>query len=149
MKSLYRFAVISFIAALAICVVPVGSLSQCFINCPQGDGGQTNPSGSGKRAADFTLDGVVDLADLASFAFAFPPNAPDKCSDYNCDGIVNVIDLAHLARHLGPPAHSGATPAVCSGTGKATIPPIVSVLYAQMVLEDLVDVDALALIPLQ
>jgi hypothetical protein len=57
------------------------------------------------RSADLTGDLLVDVSDLAQFAFWFPPNPYNKCGDFDCNTAVDLSDLARFAFHFGPPGH--------------------------------------------
>jgi len=57
------------------------------------------------RSADLTGDLLVDVSDLAQFAFWFPPNPYNKCGDFDCNNVVDLSDLARFAFHFGPPGH--------------------------------------------
>lgn len=57
------------------------------------------------RSADLTGDLQLGIGDLSKFSTEYPPNPYKKCSDFNCDGLVNIADLAQFAFHYGPPGH--------------------------------------------
>jgi hypothetical protein len=57
------------------------------------------------RSPDINGDGVVALIDLSNFSLAFPPNAYNTRADMDCNLIINIQDLARFAFHFGPPGH--------------------------------------------
>jgi hypothetical protein len=58
------------------------------------------------RSPDIDGSLRVDLVDLSLFAGSYPPHPFDRCSDLDINGIVNLQDLALFAFHFGPPGHS-------------------------------------------
>jgi hypothetical protein len=57
------------------------------------------------RSPDISGDGEVGLVDLSIFASAFPPQPFQTRADMDCSGIINIQDLARFAFHFGPPGH--------------------------------------------
>jgi hypothetical protein len=57
------------------------------------------------RSPDIDGSLTVDLVDLSLLAASFPPRPYEKCCDLSVDGVVNLIDLALFAMHFGPPGH--------------------------------------------
>ena len=55
------------------------------------------------RSPDISGDGRVDLVDLAALAEAYTPLPYDDCSDLDINGVVNLQDLALFAFYYGPP----------------------------------------------
>ena len=51
------------------------------------------------RSVDIDGSLGVNLADLADFAMAYPPNPYDPYSDFDFSGAVSLVDLAYFAQH--------------------------------------------------
>jgi hypothetical protein len=58
------------------------------------------------RTPDLDGNLEVNLVDLSIFATCYPPQPYDPCCDFDCSGLVNLQDLARFAFHFGPPGHS-------------------------------------------
>lgn len=58
------------------------------------------------RSPDMNGDNLVALADLSIFATAFPPQPYNTCADFDLSNVVNLSDLARFAFHFGPPGHA-------------------------------------------
>lgn len=57
------------------------------------------------RTPDLNGDLTVGLVDLSLMAAAYPPQPYGECADFDLNGIVNLQDLAHFSLHFGPPGH--------------------------------------------
>jgi hypothetical protein len=103
MKTLMTASVITVIALFLIGTAPDAGLGKCpcILICPAGDGGPVPSAGGGTKSPDLDGNGAVNLADLARFATAWPPNPYGFCQDLNCDGVINLGDLALFATHWG------------------------------------------------
>ena len=84
--------------------------SNCVFTCPDANCQVFCFQGVGARSPDQNADGKVNLADLAIFATAYPPNPFSLCADLDNNGLVNLADFSRFAYHW---RHLGAVTPAC------------------------------------